>query len=176
MKKIAIFGSAFNPPTKGHLSVVSRLTHFDEVWMMPSFAHAWGKSMAPFELRCEWVRVFIEDSGLSNLVLRTDEQNFAKGGEAVTTYAVLSAFSAKFDDHEFTFVVGPDNFLNFSKFHRSDDILAKWSVLACPQTVDIRSTYVRNAVLEGNNVSHWLTPGVEHCLEAVRDELSEIWK
>ena len=36
-EKIAIFGSAFNPPTLGHLSVLERLTHFDRILLLPSY-------------------------------------------------------------------------------------------------------------------------------------------
>ncbi|MEF1220429.1 nicotinate-nicotinamide nucleotide adenylyltransferase, partial [Photobacterium damselae] len=47
--QIAIFGSAFNPPTLGHLSVLERLSQFDKVLVLPSYAHAWGKVMLDYE-------------------------------------------------------------------------------------------------------------------------------
>ncbi|MDF4536048.1 nicotinate-nicotinamide nucleotide adenylyltransferase, partial [Vibrio parahaemolyticus] len=51
MKKIAVFGSAFNPPTLGHKSIIDSLGHFDLILLVPSIAHAWGKTMLDYELR-----------------------------------------------------------------------------------------------------------------------------
>ncbi len=174
MKKIAIFGSAFNPPTKGHLSVIQRLSHFDEVWLLPSFAHAWGKKMATFEMRCRWVEAFIKDADMRNLYLKTEEQEMALGDQAVTTYDVLSNFSVSHPDNDYTFILGPDNLLNFNKFYRSDDILQQWSILACPQSIDVRSTYVRDAVCNGHSIETYVTPRVEQML--IQDQkTTSIW-
>ena len=64
MKKIAIFGSAFNPPSLGHKSVIESLSHFDLVLLEPSIAHAWGKNMLDYPTRCKMVDAFIKDMGL----------------------------------------------------------------------------------------------------------------
>lgn len=87
MKKIAVFGSAFNPPTLGHKSIIDSLGHFDLVLLVPSIAHAWGKTMLDYELRSQLVDQFIQDIG-SNKVQRSDvEQALYAPPEAVTTYA-----------------------------------------------------------------------------------------
>ncbi|WP_413112858.1 nicotinate-nicotinamide nucleotide adenylyltransferase [Thaumasiovibrio sp. DFM-14] len=164
MKNIAIFGSAFNPPTRGHLSVVQRLNHYDEVWLIPSYAHAWGKGMLAFDIRCRLVERFIADSHLPNLKLVSIEQQLAENVSPVTTHAVLTALSLAHADTQFTFVIGPDNFLNFSKFYRFEDILNQWQVLSCPQTLDIRSTYVREAISENKSFAHLVTSGVASLL------------
>ena len=47
MSRIAVMGSAFNPPSLGHKDVVEQaLKQCDQVWLVPAFRHAWGKSMA----------------------------------------------------------------------------------------------------------------------------------
>lgn len=61
MKKIAVFGSAFNPPTLGHKSIIDSLGHFDLILLVPSIAHAWGKTMLDYELRSQLVDQFIQD-------------------------------------------------------------------------------------------------------------------
>lgn len=44
MSRIAVMGSAFNPPSLGHKDVVEQaLTQCDQVWLVPAFRHAWGK-------------------------------------------------------------------------------------------------------------------------------------
>ncbi|CAH0535440.1 nicotinate-nucleotide adenylyltransferase [Vibrio stylophorae] len=166
--KIAVFGSAFNPPTRGHLSTLARLTHFDQVLLVPSFSHAWGKSMLPFATRCELVSCFIEDAKLTNLSLCTLEQTLGQSGDAVTTYALFSALELQYPDAELTFVLGPDNLLNFSKFYQSEAILKRWSILCSPETLTVRSTQVREAILAGqDDLSPWLTPSVAAMVKAM---------
>ena len=160
MKKIAVFGSAFNPPTLGHKSVIDSLSHFDKVLLLPCIAHAWGKEMLDYETRCELVDAFIEDLDLGNVERSTIEEELYNPGESVTTFAVLQALDAKFINSELTFVMGPDNLLNFSKFYRSEEILKRWAVMACPEKVCVRSTDVRNALQTKCDVSHLTTPKV----------------
>lgn len=162
---IAVFGSAFNPPSLGHKSVLERLQHFDRVLLLPSYAHAWGKAMIDFDARCELVEAFIEDLGLPNLELSRLEQEIAVGDESITTYAVLSELQARLPDAELTFVVGPDNFLNFSKFYKSAEILSRWQVLACPETVNVRSTQIRENIINKRDISHQTTKKVARMLE-----------
>ena len=90
MKKIAIFGSAFNPPSLGHKSVIDSLAHFDKILLVPSIAHAWGKEMLDFDTRCQLVNAFISDLSLDQVELSLIEKSLFTPGESVTTYAVLS--------------------------------------------------------------------------------------
>ncbi|MBE1273374.1 nicotinate-nicotinamide nucleotide adenylyltransferase [Enterovibrio baiacu] len=156
-KQIAIFGSAFNPPSLGHLSVIQRLSHFDRVLLVPNYAHAWGKKMADFEKRCAWVTAFIQDAALDNIMLCSDERDIA-GGEAVTTWALLNHLQNQYPTSELTFVLGPDNFLSFAKFHKSAEIMARWNILACPETVNVRSTHIRERLGSEDDVSSLTTP------------------
>ncbi|KGY13217.1 nicotinic acid mononucleotide adenylyltransferase [Vibrio tubiashii] len=164
MIKIAIFGSAFNPPSLGHKSVVESLAHFDRVLLLPSIAHAWGKQMLDYAARCELVDAFIEDLDMDNVQRSTIEESLHTSDSSVTTFAVLEALEKKFPDSELTFVVGPDNLLNFAKFYKSDQILSRWSVLCCPETVQIRSTDIRNALQANEDISHLVTQKVGHKL------------
>lgn len=161
---IAVFGSAFNPPSLGHKSVLERLQHFDRVLLLPSYSHAWGKAMIDYGARCELVEAFIEDLGFSNLELCRLEEEIAVGNESVTTYAVLEELQKRLPDAELTFVVGPDNFLNFGKFYKSDEILNKWQILACPEVVKVRSTIIRENIVNNRSISHLTTERVARML------------
>lgn len=154
-RQIAIFGSAFNPPTLGHLSLLEKLSHFDLVLLVPSFSHAWGKKMADFDLRCYWIELFIKDAKLANLSLCTDEKHIFSG-DAVTTWALLSHLENQYSNADLSFVIGPDNLINFNKYYRAKDILSKWNILSLPETVNIRSTHIR-AALENNQSIEKLT-------------------
>ncbi len=160
MSKIAVFGSAFNPPTLGHKSVVDSLSHFDLVLLVPSISHAWGKKMIDYELRCNMVELFIEDIGPRNFSLSRIEKEIQIGAERITTFDVLSAIQDLNKNADITFVVGPDNILHFDSFHKADTILRNWSVLSCPEKVDIRSSYIRRNLAGNRSIDSLTTPSV----------------
>ena len=164
MKKIAVFGSAFNPPSLGHKSVIESLSHFDLVLLEPSIAHAWGKNMLDYPIRCKLVAAFIKDMGLSNVQRSDLEQALYQPGQSVTTYALLEKIQEIHTQADITFVIGPDNFFKFAKFYRSEEIMERWAVIACPEKVKIRSTDIRNALLEGKEISAFTTPTVNEIL------------
>lgn len=159
--KIAVFGSAFNPPSLGHKSVIESLAHFDRVLLLPSIAHAWGKEMLDYSLRTHLVDAFIVDLNMAN-VERSDieERLFSASQQPVTTYAVLDALQAEDPTAELTFVVGPDNLFNFDKFYNAQEIITRWSVMACPEKVAIRSTNIRDSLANGNEINHLTTRSV----------------
>ncbi len=160
MSKIAVFGSAFNPPSLGHKSVIESLSHFDKVLLLPSIAHAWGKEMLDYPVRCELVDAFISDMDLANVERSTIEEQLHQPGQSVTTFAVLEALEAKYPQSELTFVMGPDNLNNFAKFYKSQEILSRWSVMACPEKIKVRSTDIRDALRSKNDITHLTTPKV----------------
>ncbi|WP_194435698.1 nicotinate-nicotinamide nucleotide adenylyltransferase [Vibrio fluminensis] len=161
MTKIAVFGSAFNPPSIGHRSVLESLGHFERVFLLPSIAHAWGKEMLDFPHRVELIQAFIEDLSLPNLECCTIEQElFQESAQAVTTFAVLSALQDKYPEAELTFVMGPDNFFNFSKFYNAQEIVKRWNVMACPEKVAVRSTDIRLALQQKQSIKHLTTERV----------------
>ncbi|WP_070964285.1 nicotinate-nicotinamide nucleotide adenylyltransferase [Vibrio sonorensis] len=165
MTKIAVFGSAFNPPSLGHKSVIESLSHFDKVLLLPSISHAWGKQMLDYQIRCQLLDAFISDLALENVERSRVEERLHKPDESVTTYAVLSSLTTSFPDADITFVLGPDNLFNFSKFYNAKEITERWNVLACPERVKVRSTDIRNAILQGESVETLTTPSVATLLQ-----------
>lgn len=164
MKKIAVFGSAFNPPTLGHKSIIDSLDHFDLILLVPSISHAWGKTMLDYEQRNRLVDQFIQDIG-SRKVQRSDvEEALYTPENSVTTYAVLTRLQALYPEDDLTFVIGPDNLLNFTKFYKSDEILQRWTVMACPERLPIRSTTIRDLLQNGQPITGMTTSGVEQIL------------
>ncbi|GLT18832.1 nicotinate-nicotinamide nucleotide adenylyltransferase [Vibrio zhanjiangensis] len=160
MNKIAVFGSAFNPPSIGHQSVIESLTHFDRVLLIPSISHAWGKEMLDYVKRCELVEAFIQDLNLNNVKLSRIEEHLYQPEQSVTTFAVLTELQNRHPEDHITFIVGPDNLFNFAKFHQADKILDTWSVMACPEKVRVRSTDIRCAIAKGQDISALTTPSV----------------
>ena len=166
MKKLAVFGSAFNPPSLGHKSVIESLSHFDLVLLEPSIAHAWGKDMLDYPIRCKLVDAFINDLGLSNVQRSDAEQALHQPGQSVTTFELLKKIQEIYTQADITFVIGPDNFFKFAKFYRADEIMERWAVMACPERVKIRSTDIRDALAKGKDASSFTTPGVGELLRS----------
>ncbi|WPC75463.1 nicotinate-nicotinamide nucleotide adenylyltransferase [Vibrio porteresiae] len=164
MQKIAVFGSAFNPPTLGHKSVIDSLGHFDRILLVPSISHAWGKDMLDYQTRCQLLHAFIRDLQWDKLELSNIESSLVQPQESVTTYAVLDALQTQHPDAQLTFVIGPDNLFNFGKFYRAQEILERWSVMACPQRLAIRSTDIRDKLSQHQSIAGLTTPSVEAML------------
>ncbi|WED29114.1 nicotinate-nicotinamide nucleotide adenylyltransferase [Vibrio sp. DW001] len=162
--KIAVFGSAFNPPSLGHKSVIDSLGHFDKVILVPSISHAWGKEMLDYELRCQLVELFAKDLSSKKIEVSKVEKDLYEPEQSVTTFAVLSALEKHYTNAEFTFVMGPDNFINFDKFFNYKGILARWSVTVCPEKLNIRSSFIRDNLRNKKSVNKLTTSSVEKYL------------
>ena len=159
--KIAVFGSAFNPPSLGHKSVIERLGHFDKVLLVPSISHAWGKVMLPYETRLNMIKAFISDLELNNVELSTLEKEIYIPEQSVTTFSLLKKVQELHRNADITFIIGPDNLLKFGQFFKANEIVQHWSVMACPETLPIRSTDIRNRIQRGEDISHLTTKGVQ---------------
>lgn len=157
---IAVFGSAFNPPSLGHKSVIERLGHFDKILLVPSISHAWGKSMLPYNTRLEMIAAFINDLNMNNVELSMLEQDIYIPESSVTTHFLLSSLQELEKRADITFIIGPDNLMQFGKFYKSDEIVQRWSVMACPETVPVRSTMIRDAISKGESIAHLTTKSV----------------
>ena len=106
--------------------------------------------MVAFEQRCEWVTDFLNDLKLKQAQLCDIERNLKTDG-AVTTWQVLNHLQSKHPNAHLTFVIGPDNLLNFHKFHQSDAILK----LCFLVTVSIRLQSEK--LSRGEDISHLTT-------------------
>lgn len=162
--KIALFGSAFNPPSLGHASVIESLGHFDNIILLPSISHAWGKDMLDFDIRCKLIELFIQDIGCEKLSLSTIEKELLQPEKSVTTYDVLCLLEERYPYADISFIIGPDNLKNFHKFYKSDEILTRWSIVVCPERLPIRSTLIRENLIGMKSIANMTTPSVEKYL------------
>ncbi|MCV5837288.1 hypothetical protein OFN62_30590, partial [Escherichia coli] len=79
-------------------------------------------------------------------------------------YALVEKIQEIYPTADITFVIGPDNFFKFAKFYKAEEITERWTVMACPEKVKIRSTDIRNALIEGKDISTYTTPTVSELL------------
>ncbi len=170
MHEIGVFGAAFNPPTLGHRDVIMQAKdHFNEILLVPSFSHAFGKNMLAIEHRLAMLALFIADLPKRNFpsvtISSIEETLFQKNGNKgpVYTFDVLSALASNYQDKSETvklsFILGPDNSAPsvWQKFYRYQDIEKNWSLFIAKENLHIHSTNVRELCKNGAPISQ-LTP------------------
>lgn len=173
-RRIAVFGSAFNPPHCGHRDVVMQaLAIADTVILVPSYRHAFGKEMAPYEQRVMMTEALaFEIRDLGDIQVSHIEQSLAMGSDGerpIYTYDVLQAIEASYPNSSLAFVLGPDNAdpRVWRQFYRADDILRRWSTWEAKERVAVRSTIIRQKLARG------VMPTALECPTAVINLLEE---
>lgn len=169
--KIAVFGSAFNPPTRGHLdaiqSIFKQADDVSKVLLIPSFKHAFSKQMLSYDTRLQLLDAFVMDIADERVETLAIEHLLAEGDKPVYTYDVLEYLQSElYPDAQLQFVIGPDNRQSWHKFYKADEILTRWSLLHVPENTPIRSTAVRENIEHGRNISALVTPSVQSLIQA----------
>lgn len=154
-RPIALYGLAGNPPHRGHWACVDALVDAGfKVLIVPSFAHAFGKDMAPFETRTRWLREASLDFSASDACLVLPiEQDIAAGkvpGERVYSIEVLDRARAIFGG-VVRLAMGPDNAdpATFGRFHEAKRIEAEYGLAIVPEVDGVRSTLIRESIGSG---------------------------
>lgn len=167
VETVAVFGSAFNPPHIGHLDVIEQcLLWANKIIVVPSYAHAFGKRMAPYEQRLALTQALVGDMAATHVTVSDIERSLATvdcADKPIYTYDVLDALQQQNQQSKFIFVVGPDNAdpSTWQRFYRADDILQRWGIWAAQERVAVRSTHIRSLLARGE------VPGVKLCTPAV---------
>lgn len=170
MRRVVVYGGSFHPPHVGHAMVASWLRwtdQADEVWLVPTAHHAFGKVMAPLERRLRWCEVFARDVGDFVRV------SAIEGSLPAPSYTLrtLDALAAAHPDFRFRLVVGADLRATVDRWHRWDRIEQTYapiwvgrdgypSVADTPTFPGVSSTEVRRRLAAGESVDGLLTAGV----------------
>lgn len=167
--RVAVFGSAFNPMTKGHLDAIDyvlQTQRFDQLWLVPSYSHAFGKQMLAYEHRVEMLHQVvssIEDPKVRAMPL---EPQIAVQDKPVYTYDLLHYCAQQWPEcRQWCFVMGPDNQKNWHKFYRAEEVEQRFGTLVVPERVAVRSTLVREAIAAGKDIGQWVPEVVAHYIE-----------
>jgi nicotinate-nucleotide adenylyltransferase len=163
---VGVFGSAFNPPTRGHLDAIYQgLSVCDEVWLVPSIAHAFGKDMLPFSVRWQMLNAFAMDINEPSVKACDIERELWDGEGPVYTYDVMLGLQSRFPEHKFLFLCGPDNAQRFSEFAFHQQIRERWGVYPLKENLPTRSTIVRRMVGARDPINDLVTSRVHHIIE-----------
>jgi nicotinate-nucleotide adenylyltransferase len=177
--KVAVYGGSFDPPHVSHVLAVAyafAMGGFERVLVVPVFAHAFGKSLAPFDDRLAMTRLAMR--GLSFADVSDVEREL---GTPSYTWKTLQHLHALHPDWELRLVVGSDVLLESSKWERFDDVvrLAPLFVLgragiphpnAPPSALpEVSSTHIRAMLAERSDddeLRRWVPPSVLEYLDA----------
>lgn len=199
--RIAIYGGAFDPP---HLAHVFTLTYLlsradvDAVWCLPAADHAFGKRMTAYAERRALLQAVIDRIGSPRL--RIDDVETESSGRS---YDTLSLLAERHPEHDFTLVIGADNLTESHRWHRFDELVARFGVIALgrpgheralakaagepwcrvgPTLPGISSTRLRAALRGGDPIAlRWLPTAIAddaariYSATAARDDLPSVW-
>src|SRR5688572_20849117 len=104
--RTVLYGGSFNPPHMGHQMACLYLLEArsaEAVWLLPAFAHPFGKELAPFAERLEMCRLLAAPFG-GRVVTSDIEQRVADG----RTYVTLTRLLQEQPDRRFVLAVGAD--------------------------------------------------------------------
>ncbi len=154
MQQIAVLGAAFDPPTIGHKDVVEQcLEHFSEVWLVPSFKHAFNKEMSDYSLRVQMAELFVQAIGNKNVKLMACEHLIVKAGP-IYSLDLMNFLKANYtgDSTRLRLIIGPDNQQNFHRFYQHEILNKQFKPFVVKERINVRSTDVRAAIKQKKNL------------------------
>src|SRR5437660_1568301 len=105
-KRVALLGGSFNPPHVGHLMAalyVRSVLGDDEVWLLPTFHHPFGKPTLGYEHRVAMCEAAARDVGPWLKVSRAESEVKATEGRTID---LLESMLPKHAGTQFRLVIG----------------------------------------------------------------------
>jgi nicotinate-nucleotide adenylyltransferase len=168
--QVALLGGSFNPPHVGHLLAahyVRATQGVDEVWLMPTFRHPFGKVTAPYEHRVRMCELLCQDASGWMKTSRV-ESEVGKDGRTVDT---LEFLQARHPEYHFTLIIGSDilkdlpSWKDFDRIQRMARVVVLYRAgypadeAVGPPLAQVSSTDIRDRLARGELPSD-LVPGV----------------
>ena len=176
MRTVGLFGGSFNPPHVAHQLVALFVleTQVDEIWFVPTYAHPFGKTLAPYDHRVAMCELAVAALGARARVNRA-EQALAQRPDFVAsrTLDLVEHLAAEHPDVALRLVVGTDILNERDKWYRWDEVVRLAPLLvvgrggtALPEgstetgvtMPEISATRVRELLGEGSPVAATLLP------------------
>ncbi len=125
MTRVALFGGSFNPPHAAHQLVglyILETQPVDELWFVPTYAHPFGKQLAPYDQRIAMLELAAAPLGTRAKVSRAEELLAKRPGFVASRTLDLVEYLAG-EGHELRLVVGTDILGESHKWHRWSDVV-----------------------------------------------------
>ena len=176
--RIGIYGGSFNPIHRGHTELAASIVQqglVDELWLLVSplnpLKSGEVSDIAEYGHRLRMAQLATE--GIEGVKVSDFERHLPVPSYTVTT---LGELRKAYPEHEFTLVIGADNWEQFPRWYRADEIIEKYRVLiyrrpgceieetSLPASVhvvdtplfDISSTQIRTSIADGMPLTKWV--------------------
>ncbi|HET7503808.1 MAG TPA: nicotinate (nicotinamide) nucleotide adenylyltransferase [Kofleriaceae bacterium] len=136
MTRVALFGGSFNPPHIAHQLValyVLETQPIDELWLVPTYAHPFGKQLAGYDHRVAMCEIAAAPLGPRARVSRA-EAELAARPEFVASRTIDLVDHLAAQGHQLRLVVGTDILADTAKWHRWDDVVARAPLIVVGRT------------------------------------------
>lgn len=179
--KIGIFSGSFNPIHVGHLILANYIveyTDIEEVWLLVSPLNPLKSEddLSDKYVRLEMTKLALE--GYPKIKASDFEFDLPKPSYTINT---LDALKVKYPEHDFTLVIGADNWAIFESWHETDKILENYKLKIYPRLgfrikipdrlkqkvealdspiIEVSSTFIREGIEIGKNMRPFLTENV----------------
>ena len=182
MKKIAIFGGAFNPPHIGHamvLEILERLFGGDEIWLMPSSSRADKAITTPDKDRLAMLNLVLKENFSEPKMPIIVSKLELERPKLTTTFDTLTELNKLYPGDEFYFVIGADLVDNIEeKWIKGKELVKTANFLAIKRAFlpvpkkhlpnltildkdviwsDVSSTFVRKLIKQGYSGMPYIT-------------------
>lgn len=176
-KSVAILRGMFNPPTTGHLSIIRKLSSFDEIVLVPSLMTSKGEAKLDYVLRCKLLEAFLYDINIPNVKMLAVESEITSAICHVSTRKLMKYLMPRYEGYEITLALGPDQMKTFLAKSDNEKLLGKIDILVCSETSQVRSEYVREKVFRNVDISDDTTKSVISIINEknLYDELVDCW-
>ena len=188
--RITLFGAAFDPPHLGHQQIAVSLLKenlTDAVWLIPVKEHPFGKRLASVadrlamtRLLARSIQVELSDGNKVNNKQAVRVETFELDVPGISyTFRTLLSLSAKYPEHQLSFVIGSDNLVTFHKWDQYEAMLAQVPFFVYPrhgflfkplyqgmtpmpnmEEVEISSTWVREQLKIGENIAEMVPSSI----------------
>lgn len=186
MSKIGLYFGSFNPVHIGHIAIAGYLVEFagiDKVWFVVSPHNPLKKkeTLLADHQRLHMVRLALGDNDhmkASDIEFKLPAPSF--------TIDTLAYLSEKHPGNEFCLIMGEDNLYTLHKWKNVTELINKYSFYIYPRRdlikpddprlehilataeinfvkaprIDISSTFIRNGIKAGKNMSYFVPPPV----------------
>ena len=141
--KILLFGGAFDPPHKGHVSILKKAaeyTDFDRIIVMPTGTPTHKKGcVAPFDVRLYMAKLAFDDIA-ENVEISDYEGTSLKDDY---TYLTLEYLREKYDNPHIYMAIGSDSLLNLDSWKNAQQVMQNCTILAFAREDDVQDDMLK---------------------------------
>jgi nicotinate-nucleotide adenylyltransferase len=175
---IALFGGSFNPPHVGHQLAGLWLLEtqaVDELWLVPTFTHVFGKQLADYEHRLAMCELAAAALG-PRVRVSTAEGELARapGFVASRTFDLLVHLEHRHPRVQFRLAIGADILAETDRWHRWDEVAKRAPPIVIARPGFAGGVGAGTPMVSSTHIRAMLARAKDLGAAAVHDELSAL--